>query len=177
MSQFGACADAAIQDKPQLSGPCRLADGAAPGAASAANSAAVDIERLNIRVRRGRRRCDPWAGAVRRGGRRKEGSVEWIAWAVPASGKSAGREARGKSDNFLTCPLAPATVFQNRTARPLALPMGPAGGGIHDSRFARNENDVKPLKTQDAAKWLASHPQRSQQLTVRVRNASFRLAK
>ena len=98
----------------------------------------------------------PWGSAIPTGLIRD--SVEWTVWAGPAGSEGAPVEGRGaRRDNrlFLDGPAGVCYCFSELTARPARRFMGP-GWRL---RFERNENGVKPLKTNKSAKWPISHPQ------------------
>jgi hypothetical protein len=86
-------------------------------------------------------------------------SVGGIVWAVPAGGEGAPVEGRGaRQDNrlFLDGPAGVCYCFSELS--------GKAGAPFHAGRDGgcdsmRNEKAVKPLKTNNPAKWPISHPQ------------------
>lgn len=77
--------------------------------------------------------------------------------AVPGSGGSDGREARRRQQDrqFLDKPTGALLLFSgNLAAGPARASLG-ARGRIHG--FSRNENEAKPLKSNDPAKCPISH--------------------
>ena len=82
----------------------------------------------------------------------------WIVWAVPAGGEGApveGRGARQGNRLFLDGPAGVCYCFSELTARPARGFMWPG----RRLRFMRNEKGLKPLKTNNCAKWFNSHAQ------------------